>query len=60
MLTTLAVLESSTKELPATLKCINTRLTLLEKWKTWTAGIAFGFTSLGSAIGIAVTYLWRR
>ena len=60
VLTTLAVLESSTKDLPATFKCINTRLTLLERWKTWVAGIVFAFTSLGGAIGATAAFIWRH
>jgi putative protein kinase ArgK-like GTPase of G3E family len=55
MKVTLALLVSQTKDLPTAFDKINTRLTGVEKWKVYIAGIITAFTAIGVVIGWVVS-----
>ena len=56
MTTTLALLVDRTKDLPE----LGKRVTRLESWKVYLAGIASAFTFIGTLIGAAITLMFRR
>ena len=56
MTTTLALLVDRTKDLPK----LGERVTRLESWKVYLAGIASAFTFIGTLIGGGLTLMFRR
>jgi hypothetical protein len=59
MKTTLDLLVERTKDLPTVIKGINDRVDKLEKWKTFVAGVAFSFTSIGTLLGWGLSFLFK-
>jgi hypothetical protein len=54
-----ALVVDRTKDLPTVIQGINDRVSKLEKWKTFVAGIAFSFTSIGTILGWGLSFLFK-
>ena len=57
--TSVALVVDRTKDLPILIKGINDRVDKLEKLKTFVAGVAFSFTSIGTLLGWGLCFLFK-